>query len=101
MAVEKIRVRNWRDVKAEAERRGLTDPAQVMGDRLSLGILLEYAYRGEAALGGNCRNDREAGCALCATFTEAESLLGDDAPERNWWTPTLRERLSRHLRRRK
>lgn len=29
MAVEKVRVRNWRDVKAEARRRGLTNPARV------------------------------------------------------------------------
>lgn len=60
-----------------------------------LETLLEYAYRGEGANGGNCRNDRAPGCWLCQTFDAAEAALGDDAPtpdERNWWRPTLSER---------
>ena len=71
-------------MKAEAERRGLIDCEISRG---SLAILLEYAYRGEAALGGNCRNERETGCAMCSAFTEAETALGSDAPtDPNWWT---------------
>lgn len=64
--------------------------------RESLAELLEYAYRGEAALGGNCRNDRDPDCTVCAMFTEAETAIGDYAlAEHDWWKPTLRERLTR------
>lgn len=58
-------------------------------DRNHLQILLELAYRGDAALGGGCRDERCDGCGACESFTEAErEVYGRLATsqERNWWT---------------
>jgi|SRR5882757_3599300 len=99
-------VKRWADIRLALVDSGRLDESQVAAvaqeqmdavreqvetavtiSSESLGILLEYAYRGEAALGGNCRNEREAGCAMCDTLTEAEAALGGDAPtDPNWWT---------------
>ena len=72
---------------------------EVTIDRHSLGILLEYAYRGEAAQGGSCWRDRIEACAMCDALTAAEIALGDDAPAiRQWWSPTIREHVRRVIR---
>jgi hypothetical protein len=70
------------------------ESAQISRDSLS--ILLEYAYRGQAAQGGFCHLDRQECCAMCDALTEAEgALTGDPESRRDWWTPTLRERYWR------
>jgi predicted XRE-type DNA-binding protein len=44
MTVDKIRVRNWRDVKATAHERGLTDPVAV-ADAVHAQLTSVRAYR--------------------------------------------------------
>lgn len=80
-----------------SEEHAMSDETRLTDeDRDYLGILLEYAYRGEAAglrpwhRRHACRypENREQGCALCDTFTWAELTLGEDVPARettDWW----------------
>lgn len=55
-------------------------------DRDQLGIILEYAYRG-AAQSGDCHINRNPGCVLCDSLSDAEEALGiePDITERHWW----------------
>lgn len=67
----------------------------------NLQALLEFAYRGDASLGGNCRNHRSPDCGLCPAFDEAESLLQSPADyvSRNWWGNGIYERFRMWIRR--
>lgn len=84
------RARNWRDVRAEAVAAGRVTEEGMAAERAraDLQIVLEYAYRGLAAAGGGCLDDRDPDCVLCRALDAAErQVYGRLATrdERHWW----------------
>lgn len=67
--------------------------------RMSLGVVLDYAYRGIAAQGASCHlaQWREEDCPLCDSLADVERMVRVEAPTENWWRGGHIERFVRRL----